>query len=161
MQVFNLWTKQQLKYYQLPNNMKNLIITAVLAVALVGCSSIPIATEQSVVTQAAQLGTATALLSDPQYLPDFVAGAQVLASISNSTNVVTVTSVEGALATGGVTNPIVSLAITDAINDADSFITSNNNSVTVIKEVCGWISTGIAQSTALQAGNRLALPKKQ
>ena len=141
--------------------MNKIIASLVIALALTGCTSIPVATEQQIVTQAAQLGTATALISDPQYAPDFAAGAQVLNSISNSTNVVTATSVESALATGGITNTIVSLAISDAINDGDSFITSNNADVVVIKEVCGWVAAGINQSLALSSAHILALPPKK
>lgn len=139
--------------------MKKTIITTAVAIcvafALVGCSTTPtqqqVQTEQVLITSAAELGTQIDLSKNPKDAPYFVVAEQVLNTISTSTNQVTVSSVEAALAASGNTNvdPLVTAAIVNGLNIADAFIQNSGTNGIVqsaaLKSASGWIATGISE----------------
>ena len=138
--------------------MNKAIITTLASIALAslvfaGCSTTPAnspVTDQAIII-AAQLGTATVLTKSPQDAPYFIAAETVLQGLAGSTNQVNVTSVKTALAAAGETNPIVTLAIVDALNLADAYIASNGSTNTsAFQNAAGDVATGIAQG--IQAG---------
>lgn len=137
--------------------MKNLIIATILSLSLfVGCSTTNTVTptDQALITLAAATGTELAVQNNPTYTPYFLGAEQVLLSISTGTNTISATTVEAALATGGVTNVAVASAITEAIQLGDSYIVANagtNTSlqVTELRLVCGDVGAGIQQGLAL------------
>ena len=147
------------------NNIIKTITSVVLALGLIGCattsqnSAEQAAVEQQLVTDAAQVGTALALQNNPKYSADFLAGEQVLDSIATGTNAVSAATVEQALSAAGENDQVVTLAITDALGLADTYIASEGTNAATVQAVCGWIGTGIGESLSLSAKGSLTLKK--
>jgi ABC-type protease/lipase transport system fused ATPase/permease subunit len=147
----------------------NKYITATLAVIasaaiLVGCGTLSQQQTnqniQTAVTASASIGTAYDLSQRPSDLSYFIAAEQELYSIANSTNAVTTTTVEAALAQAGQTNQCINLAIATALQIGNSYISASLSTNAIVEQqVCGWIADGIAQS-AHPAVLSLKAPKK-
>lgn len=140
----------------------NMIAVLVTIIALLGngCAtnnnSNDAAIEQAAIISAASLGTQVYLQKNPKSVAYFVGAEEVLNTIATGTNSVTLATVEAALAASGTTNvnPVVTVAITDALNLADAYINNsgtNNTSTQLqsLKSVSGWIATGLGQGVQL------------
>jgi hypothetical protein len=142
------------------NKIFKQITVAVLAVTLIfgftGCSTTAPnnATTMAAITVATAIGAQTYIQSNPKTLPDFVVAEQALYTISTGTNDVTVNSVETALkANGGNVNPVVSIAIVDGINLADSYLQNSGTNSAAIKQVSFAVATGLAQAVQSYSTN--------
>jgi hypothetical protein len=145
--------------------MKKLLtgLTGVCLAALIiaGCSTTPanVQTEQQLITMAAQVGTALDLQNHPTDAPYFIAAEVVLNGISGSTNQVNVASLTAALNAAGETNPIVTLAIVDALQLADTYIQQSGTNTTTLQQAAGWVATGIGEGVQVSASGKLKIKK--
>lgn len=133
--------------------MKNKL-TLIVGIALIGlisgCASLKPLTpnEQATITAAADLGTTYDLSTRPQDLSYFVAAAQELYSVADSTNAVTASSIEEALKTSGQTNVVVDTAIITVVQLANGYIASNSSTnAYAVNQVCGYVADGITMAT--------------
>jgi hypothetical protein len=148
--------------------MKKLITTlsiaTVSALILAGCANTPQTNtaELAAITLAATTGTELDLQSRPQDTIYFVGAEQVLKTLSTGTDSVSISTIEVALQSAGVTNVIVASSISEAITLGDSLIGQNttNTSAQLIafQQVDGAIATGI--SNGLSAMGKATLKRK-
>lgn len=128
---------------------------ALTLLILAGCGTTPsnTATEEAIVTLAAQNATVLVLQKNPKYRPDFVAGSALLGTIASGTNELTPAVVNAALEASGQTNQVVNLVILNGVTILDAYARSATTNSTLqtatTKTGAGWIQTGITQGLAL------------
>ena len=141
-----------------------IVISAFLFTGCATQSSGPnVAAQHALIQMAAATGTQIAITpptGKPEYTLYFVGASEALSTISTGTNEVSATTIEAALNAGGVTNPIVSLAIQNAITLGNALIQANagtNQPAQLIaaKEVAGDVAIGIKQGLSLTAYSTL------
>ena len=110
-------------------------------------------------------GTELAIQKNPSDAIYFVAAEGVLISVSSSTNAISVVTVEAALNAGGLTNPVVTIALEQALTLGDNYIQSKTGGTNVsaqvvaFKQVCGDIGNGIQEGLTLTAKATLSRKK--
>ena len=139
--------------------ISGLILSAMLMLSsfmVTSCSTPPTpqqaAIEQQVITGGVADATVLILNKNPQYKPDFIAGAAILSTLANGTNTITPQVVDAALVASGETNVLVNALIINGITSLDNYAptVSTNSSVQlqVIQTGAGWVVAGVNQGVS-------------
>lgn len=132
-----------------------LLVLALAALSLTGCSNLSSTVSPTTIQGAAQLGSSVAIMANPQYRAGMVAGSAVLSQFCTTNAPFTFADVQAALAQikiNGSAAKYVPLYLSDAMSAINIFggnIPSlNSTNLTSTNQFLGQLQTGICAANA-------------